>query len=170
MVNTWTDDEVKIMTEMWNKGASATEISIELGDRHTRNSVIGKAHREGLSKYTRPVGVVAPARGRRGNGTPKGFAAYGGQVALVSNPKTEVCLGQGGIVCEPVTIYELTEDKCRWPVDGDGPMRYCGLTRTRKSYCSVHYAISTETYAQRKARIDATREAGVRGAARPFKY
>mgnify|MGYP001416088788 CR=1 FL=1 len=44
----WTPDRVEILTEMWMEGKSASLIATELGGV-TRNAVIGKVHRLGLS-------------------------------------------------------------------------------------------------------------------------
>ena len=44
----WTPDRVEILTTMWMEGKSASLIAKELGDV-TRNAVIGKVHRLGLS-------------------------------------------------------------------------------------------------------------------------
>lgn len=44
----WTDEKVTLLRELWGKGLSASEIAKKLGDT-TRNAVIGKAHRLGLS-------------------------------------------------------------------------------------------------------------------------
>ena len=44
----WTDDRVEILTKMWAEGNSASQIAKELGGV-TRNAVIGKVHRLGLS-------------------------------------------------------------------------------------------------------------------------
>ena len=44
----WTDERVAILTKMWAEGNSASQIAKELGGV-TRNAVIGKVHRLGLS-------------------------------------------------------------------------------------------------------------------------
>ena len=44
----WTDDRVETLKRMWGDGASASQIAKELGGV-TRNAVIGKVHRLGLS-------------------------------------------------------------------------------------------------------------------------
>ena len=44
----WTDERVEILTKMWADGNSASQIAKELGGV-TRNAVIGKVHRLGLS-------------------------------------------------------------------------------------------------------------------------
>ena len=53
----WSDERVAILKKMWLEGNSASEIAKELGNI-TRNAVIGKVHRLGLSNscllYTSP--------------------------------------------------------------------------------------------------------------------
>lgn len=44
----WTDERVDILKKMWGEGQSASQIAKELGGV-TRNAVIGKVHRLGLS-------------------------------------------------------------------------------------------------------------------------
>jgi len=44
----WTDERVETLTKMWAEGQSASQIAKELGSV-TRNAVIGKVHRLGLS-------------------------------------------------------------------------------------------------------------------------
>ena len=44
----WNDERVAILKKMWLEGNSASEIAKELGNI-TRNAVIGKVHRLGLS-------------------------------------------------------------------------------------------------------------------------
>jgi GcrA cell cycle regulator len=44
----WTDERVELLKRMWGEGQSASQIAKELGGV-TRNAVIGKVHRLGLS-------------------------------------------------------------------------------------------------------------------------
>ena len=44
----WTDERVELLKKMWAEGQSASQIAKELGSV-TRNAVIGKVHRLGLS-------------------------------------------------------------------------------------------------------------------------
>ena len=53
----WTDERVETLKRMWNEGQSASQIAKELGGV-TRNAVIGKVHRLGLSNRS---GGAAPA-------------------------------------------------------------------------------------------------------------
>ena len=49
MNNYWTKKKVDKLTKLWDKGVSARDIALKLGDV-SRNAVIGKANRLGLSK------------------------------------------------------------------------------------------------------------------------
>ncbi len=55
----WTDERVELLKTMWSEGKSASQIAKELGGV-TRNAVIGKVHRLGLSNRTAPA--KAPAK------------------------------------------------------------------------------------------------------------
>ena len=46
----WTEERVKKLTLLWKSGNSASKIAIELGEGVSRNAVIGKIHRLGLSE------------------------------------------------------------------------------------------------------------------------
>jgi GcrA cell cycle regulator len=51
----WTDERVETLKKMWAEGQSASQIAKELG-AVTRNAVIGKVHRLGLSNRAGPGG------------------------------------------------------------------------------------------------------------------
>ena len=50
----WSDHRVEQLKSLWNEGKSASQIADLLGDV-TRNAVIGKAHRLGLSSRPSPI-------------------------------------------------------------------------------------------------------------------
>ena len=54
----WTDERVEVLKKMWGEGQSASQIAKELGGV-TRNAVIGKVHRLGLSNRT-TTGAAKP--------------------------------------------------------------------------------------------------------------
>ncbi len=56
----WTDERVELLKKMWGEGQSASQIAKELGGV-TRNAVIGKVHRLGLSNRSGGGGTAAPA-------------------------------------------------------------------------------------------------------------
>ncbi len=54
MATEWTEDRVETLKGLWQKGYSARQIAEQLGGV-TRNAVIGKAHRMGLSSRPSPI-------------------------------------------------------------------------------------------------------------------
>ena len=56
----WTDERVETLKRMWGEGQSASTIAKELGGV-TRNAVIGKVHRLGLSNRDSGGAAAAPA-------------------------------------------------------------------------------------------------------------
>ncbi|MFW2544338.1 GcrA family cell cycle regulator [Primorskyibacter sp. 2E107] len=63
----WTDERVELLKKMWGEGQSASQIAKELGGV-TRNAVIGKVHRLGLSNR---AGGAAPAAAAPAEPKPK---------------------------------------------------------------------------------------------------
>src|SRR3569833_4387386 len=67
MVMGWTDERVTLLKKLWLEGLSASQIAKQLGGV-TRNAVIGKVHRLGLSGRAAPSQpsrpVFRPARPR----------------------------------------------------------------------------------------------------------
>lgn len=49
----WTDDQIKELIRLWDQGLPTSEIGRLLGT--TKNAVVGKAHRMGLSKRQSPI-------------------------------------------------------------------------------------------------------------------
>src|SRR5947209_6669412 len=58
-VLTWSDDRVEQLKKLWEGGLSASQIAAELGNV-TRNAVIGKVHRLGLSGRAKSPSSAAP--------------------------------------------------------------------------------------------------------------
>lgn len=56
----WTEERVELLKKMWSEGQSASQIAKELGGV-TRNAVIGKVHRLGLSNRS-GAGNAGPAK------------------------------------------------------------------------------------------------------------
>ena len=59
----WTDDRVEVLKKMWGEGQSASVIAKELGGV-TRNAVIGKVHRLGLSNRVTSTTAKAATKGK----------------------------------------------------------------------------------------------------------
>ncbi len=75
----WTDERVELLKKMWTEGQSASQIAKELGGV-TRNAVIGKVHRLGLSN--RVGGQVIPGAGPLGEAEAEMDAADAKPVTL----------------------------------------------------------------------------------------
>lgn len=72
----WTDERVETLKKMWAEGQSASQIAKELGGV-TRNAVIGKVHRLGLSNRNGGGGTAdkAKAEPAKAKAEPKAKAA-----------------------------------------------------------------------------------------------
>jgi GcrA cell cycle regulator len=74
----WTDERVELLKKMWGEGQSASQIAKELGGV-TRNAVIGKVHRLGLSNRA----------GSAATGTSKAAPAKEADAKPADKPKKE---------------------------------------------------------------------------------
>jgi GcrA cell cycle regulator len=95
----WTDDRVELLKKMWGEGQSASQIAKELGGV-TRNAVIGKVHRLGLSNRNqgttaKPVSkdkaapAAKPAEATTPDTPPKATPAPEPAIAAAPEPSTE---------------------------------------------------------------------------------
>src|SRR5258707_13202201 len=132
----WNDERVDLLKKMWYDGLSASQIAGRLGGV-TRNAVIGKVHRLGLSgrattsrmKSHRPrARTQSPRRlmkPRFANiGTPALRQLYLGDTEPYTPPAEELVIPLN----ERKSIQTLTEACCRWPI-GDPQLQdfhFCG--------------------------------------------
>jgi GcrA cell cycle regulator len=164
---TWTDERVELLKKLWTDGLSASQIAAELGNV-TRNAVIGKVHRLGLSgraKDAKPVSAAAPQRPRKVARTPSAPAPIAPQphsnvviapIALQPMMEEPEVLAEDDMavpMSERVTIMDLRESMCRWPMgDPTKPeFRFCGARSiTGLPYCTHHARIAYQPVADRK--------------------
>ncbi len=66
----WTEERVELLKKMWGEGQSASQIAKELGGV-TRNAVIGKVHRLGLSNRTGGGGTSTAKSDAKPKAAPK---------------------------------------------------------------------------------------------------
>src|SRR5450755_2670444 len=88
----WTDERVALLTKLWADGLSASQIAAELGGI-TRNAVIGKVHRLGLSGRAKSASSAAPRQRKARTGTHMmrvGRASVRGNTALAHAYEVEV--------------------------------------------------------------------------------
>ncbi|HEU6441362.1 MAG TPA: GcrA family cell cycle regulator [Microvirga sp.] len=163
---TWTDERVELLKKLWTDGLSASQIAAELGNV-TRNAVIGKVHRLGLSGRAKDV-KAAPATPRvrkitRAPSAPTPIAPQThSNVVLAPIPlqpvreEPEVSVDEDDVaipMSERVTIMDLRESMCRWPMgDPTKPeFRFCGARSiTGLPYCTHHARIAYQPVADRK--------------------
>jgi GcrA cell cycle regulator len=88
----WTDERVEILKKMWGEGQSASQIAKELGGV-TRNAVIGKVHRLGLSNRnggaTEKAQPAAAAPAPKPQPAPEPVAATPREAPAQAEPKVE---------------------------------------------------------------------------------
>lgn len=150
----WNDERVELLKKLWSEGLSASQIAGRLGGV-TRNAVIGKVHRLGLSgrattsrmKSHRPRAraAAAAATARRMQQKTR-FAPQGNSaVRNLFQPDAEPFVPSVEELVIPLkerrTIQTLTECSCRWPI-GDPQaedFHFCGKNKvTGLPYCEFH--------------------------------
>ena len=159
---TWTDERVETLKKLWADGLSASQIAAELGGI-TRNAVIGKVHRLGLSGRAKSPASAAP-RPRK----PRPHS----QMLRVSRPamRGNTALAQAyefEVEAEPEVIeniiplgqrrslLELTEETCRWPIGDPGTPEFffCGgQSVTGLPYCAYHSRVAYQPANMRRDR------------------
>jgi GcrA cell cycle regulator len=144
----WNDERVDLLKKLWSEGLSASQIAGRLGGV-TRNAVIGKVHRLGLSgrattsrmKSLRPrrqqtVKRVAKPRFNQ-TGNPALRQLYQADAEPYVPPVEELVIPEK----ERKFVTTLLESDCRWPI-GDpqhADFHFCGKKKVNGlPYCEFH--------------------------------
>lgn len=164
----WTPDRVATLEKLWKKGVSAAQIAETLGGV-TRNAVIGKAHRLGLSAAPKK-GAKAKAAAPKPTGkstakaAPKTVSKKAAEVAETpaNTPKAKPKSSKKADDTpeEMITILTLTERMCKWPINhpGDDDFHFCGgKALPGQPYCGRHAAMAYQAPQPRRDRRDRTR-------------
>ncbi len=142
----WTEDRVKTLSELWREGLSAAEIARRLGGV-TRNAVIGKVYRLGLS------GRAAPSRPSTPRREPKRVAMRGRMRAPPPRHMAQSPVLPAPDLAGMATVVSIGPRACRWPI-GD-PLQpgfmLCGRPGMRGPYCACHGEIAYRPAATRPA-------------------
>ncbi len=145
----WTDERVELLKKLWSDGLSASQIAGELGGI-TRNAVIGKVHRLGLSgrakspssSVPRPRKARSPSMMRISRPQVRGNTA----LAYDYDAEPEPELVEAVIPLEQrKTLVQLTEATCRWPVGDPGSTEFffCGgEAKDDGPYCTHHARVA----------------------------
>jgi len=166
----WTDERVETLKKLWQEGHSASQIAKQLGGV-TRNAVIGKVHRLGLSgraapsQPTRPL--YKPARASRPLVSPseRQASSHGATVARATPVLSRPVVPQ-----QPVTPYVETPGTatvltlgarmCKWPI-GDpasDSFSFCGRRADDGTpYCVEHARVAYQP-SQKKTKRDSGSE------------
>ena len=159
-VLTWSDDRVEQLKKLWEAGLSASQIAAELGNV-TRNAVIGKVHRLGLSGRAKSPSSAAPRQRKarpaqhmmrvsrpvsRGNTA----LAHAFEVEVEPDP---IAYDNVVPMSQRLSLLELNEATCHWPVgDPSSPeFFFCGgKALTGLPYCAHHSRVAYQPAADRR--------------------
>ena len=150
----WTEERVDILKKLWLDGLSASQIAKQLGGV-TRNAVIGKVHRLGLS------GRAAPSQPAR-----TVFKAPRPQrpAAAAPAPRRPIEVSHAPVVQQPrpiayveepgsATVLTLGAHMCKWPIGDpstDG-FTFCGRRSSQEGpYCVEHARVAYQPAAGKK--------------------
>ncbi len=132
----WTDVRVETLTTLWRSGLSASQIARTLG-AVTRNAVIGKLHRLGMTGRAKPSAPRRPHTARAPAGRPRGQIRLAAPRPLTTTPRAPAHDGPG-LVPE---LASLAAHACRWPI-GDpkaADFSFCGRpVMGSRPYCADH--------------------------------
>lgn len=149
---TWTPERVEILKKLWAEHLSASQIARTMGDV-SRNAVIGKVHRLGLSarasRPRRPITLPKPE--------PKPVVTEEQAPA----PAAEATLSNG----EYITVMTLNGVMCRWPIGDPGAtdFHFCGnQTESGDPYCTAHAELAYQPSNRTRAPTDNAATASAR--------
>ena len=158
----WSSERIEQLRSLWHDGLSASQIATSLGGI-TRNAVIGKAHRLGLTGRPSPIknrsaSVARPRPPRRPRvqhvPQPRMIAAAPVAPARHVEPihkHVEIEDGPGA------TILTLTDRICKWPIgDPRHPdFHFCGRGSAEGlPYCADHARRAYQPPARRSGERD----------------
>lgn len=150
----WTDERVTLLKKLWLEGLSASQIAKQLGGV-TRNAVIGKVHRLGLSGRatpSRPAGSTfkAPRAPRPVSASPAAPRRVSSEPSHIPQPRQQVYR-----VEEPgsATVLTLGAHMCKWPIGDpstDG-FTFCGKRSGEAGpYCVDHARVAYQPQQAKK--------------------
>lgn len=156
----WTDERVEQLKTLWAEGLSAAQIANKMGGV-TRNAVIGKVHRLGLSGRATPAKPqrgCGPAQERREEAAPAKPARVEYK-PMIPEPDaiTALVLDTGDLT----TVATIKNNMCKWPIGDPAKedFHFCGQAAgPGKSYCTYHARMAFQP-PQRRDRSDSRRPA-----------
>ncbi len=161
----WTDERVELLKKLWQDGLSASQIANELGGV-TRNAVIGKVHRLGLSGRAKSTATSVQRQRKAVKPATKTLLFHGSRGTMALAPVLMTVAQEeaapqiapvAAVVVIPMTrrvsIMELREGVCRWPL-GDplqSDFAFCGNDcGSGATYCGHHASIAFQPSSDRR--------------------
>jgi len=143
---TWTTERLESLKCHFAAGLTCRQIAAEIGV--SRNAVIGKLSRLGLTRDKPPGGEARPKRPRerRGRSVPRL------QFEMLRQVYEEAPISELTVVSEHrCTLFELSKERCRWPVNAESEaFAFCGNTPLAGlPYCSGHTRLAYRSLARR---------------------
>ena len=154
----WTDERVEELKKLWSEGLSASQIAKQLGGV-TRNAVIGKVHRLGLSGRATPSRparrTVKPSRPRTTATTTAPAARPAARPAPSASPAAPAPAPVEPAVLpsgEFATVLTLRDSMCKWPIGdpADPKFAFCGRKATSGPYCAEHAKVAFQPAKKRE--------------------
>lgn len=143
----WTDERVTLLREMWTAGYSAQQIVEKLGYT-SRNAVIGKANRLGLSKPTKSSITRKQKEQHKDNTALKEVQGKSYEEALVNLRK----VARG---CPRILFEDVQDGQCHVVVAERGNKRFCcgrATLGSRDQYCEKHKRMMKKKVPKRASR------------------
>lgn len=150
---TWTTERIDLLRSYVNEGLSCAQIAGRIGV--TRNAVIGKINRLGISHGRNP----AAPRPRAGAPTRRPHVLTQRlrlKALFASEP-----IADNVVSMEPCSLLNLQPRKCRWPINGPGTgdFTFCGNPTTGEiSYCAGHARMAYRFSAPRAQTVSVGRQ------------
>jgi GcrA cell cycle regulator len=145
----WTEARVKILRALWADGWTGAQIGKKFGK--SRSAILGKIHRLGLMRKTRPPPPPQPATTAPSVAKPitkpkvlPNTMAVTLAPRIVPRPRVVVSTAPPLVGMRMLPLLELEANWCRWPEDGDPQVKgisflFCGSDAVvGEPYCSHH--------------------------------
>jgi GcrA cell cycle regulator len=138
----WTSERVELLKQLWADGLSCSQIAARLGGC-TRNAIIGKVHRLGLSARatTERAPRARSAQPRKPKAAKRATRRLPGDELYTPLAIAEIAAPE----MRPCGLIELGPGRCRFPVGdpGDPGFFYCGGEAPReRPYCAFHWRLT----------------------------
>ena len=143
----WTSERVELLKKYFDAGLSCSQIACQIGT--TRNAVIGKMHRLGLSRPKNSLADrIKPRRAPKDTWRPKALRSKWRGLSIGAQREALMaaypgCASEEAPVDSPhkCSLLELRHAQCRWPISepGAADFGFCANPSVDGlSYCAGH--------------------------------